>query len=671
MPFWWYRRRKPWFGRYRHRRRFQRYKRRNYRRRPTRRRNRRAPRRRRRRRYKVRRKKRKITIQQWQPQSIKKCKIKGGGTIVMGAEGCQFRCYTTYKTEWTNPKVPGGGGFGVELFTLRYLYKEYLAKQNIWTASNEYKEFCRYTGCKIVFYRHPETDFILWYDIQPPFTISKYSYMFMHPVLLLQRRHKKLLLSTATNPKGKLTRRFKIKPPKMLSTKWFFQEDFSDYGLVTIGATACNFRYPWLGCCNENNMITLYYIQPQFYPHTTWAQYHTQAWNPLDVGSQTKLPENMFYYYYEGNSKKEWQMSPFQGTTPYDKSVSINGGWFCTQVLRAVEVKKSKSEAPMGLTPCGVLRYNPMEDTGQGNKVWVTDVLSGSYGEPKDKDLIMEGYPLYMLVFGYTSYLKQVKHDTVSFKGKMLVFKSPAFRRIRGADKHDWYPIVDKSFCFGKGPGMTDPITFTNNQWYPTIYAQRDSIASIVGCGPYTPKYNETKQSTWQCNYFYNFYFKWGGEYPPDQEAEDPTTKGKYPIPDHQQEAIQIADPYKQKYQTIFKSWDYRRGSITKKALKRMQENFQSDESLSTDSASCSSPKKRRTLPTLQDPKKENKEIQKCLLSLCEEPIYQKETQETNLYQLIQHQQQQQEQLKFNLMTLIADLKTKQRNILHQTGFLG
>nr|UHK06377.1 MAG: ORF1 [Torque teno midi virus] len=672
MPFWWRRRRKPWFGRWRYNRRFQRHKRRVPRRRFTRRRNRRAPRRRRRRRYKVRRKKRKITIQQWQPESIKKCKIKGQGTIVLGAEGTQYRCYTTVKNEWTNPKVAGGGGFGVELFTLKYLYREYKAKHNIWTATNEYKDLCRYTGCKFIFYRHPETDFILSYDIQPPFTISKYTYMFHHPILALQRRHKKLLLSTATKPTGRLTKKFKIRPPKQLITKWFFQEDFADYGLVSISATACNFRYPWLGVSNENLIITLYYLQPEFYPHSDWAQYHATAWNPLGVGSATKTPETLYYYYYnDKNVLTQWQMQEFKGTQPYYSSLSIDKGWFCPQVLRAVQVKPSPSTHSQSITPCGVLRYNPAEDTGKGNKIWVTDILASSYAEPKDEDLIMQDYPLYMMFYGYTSYLQQVKHDSVSFKGKMFVVQSNALKRVRGESTKNFYPLIDKSFCYGKGPNMTDPILFTGNTWYPSIYAQRDSINAIVNCGPLTPKYNETKNSTWQCNYFYDFYFKWGGAYPPDQEVEDPATKGKYPVPDHISQNVQIADPQKQRYSKIFKSWDYRRGALTNKAIKRMQENLSTDESCSTDSTTCSSAKRRRVLPTLQDPKKENKKIQKCLLSLCEEPTWQEQEKTPDLIQLIHQQHEQQQLLKHNLLTLIADLKSKQRNLLHQTGFLG
>lgn len=120
----------------------------------------------------------------------------------------------------------------------------YQQRKNIWTFSNKYKELVRYTGSSFTFYRHPETDFVLTYDIQPPFYITKYTYMSLHPQMLLLKKHKKILLSTATKPNGKLTKKFKIKPPKQLITKWFFQKEFATYGLVAIAASACNFRYP-------------------------------------------------------------------------------------------------------------------------------------------------------------------------------------------------------------------------------------------------------------------------------------------------------------------------------------------------------------------------------------------------------------------------------------------
>nr|UHK06232.1 MAG: ORF1 [Torque teno midi virus] len=667
MPFWWNRRRKPWFGRWRRKPRRKYFRRRKYsKRRYRRRRTKYAPRRRRRRRYKVRRKQKKITIKQWQPESIKKCKIKGIGTIVLGAEGTQYRCYTDYKYEWTNPRTPGGGGFGCELFSLRYLYNQYKAKYNIWTSSNQYRDLARYTGCTFKFFRHPETDFIIAYDIQPPFTINKYTYMSLHPQQMLLRRKKKLLLSTATNPNGKLSLKLKIKPPKLMSTKWFFQEELAKFGLVAIAASACNFRYSSLGCCNENQIITLYYLQPGFYQNSEWAQTHSSGYNPKDYATNPMAKDNQ-YIYPKGNTTETYKMKTSDVDT-YDNSVSYNTGWFQTKVLSAIQVKSSAGQE-LGMTPCGVLRYNPALDTGKGNKFWVTDLISGNWKVPGDQDLIMEGLPLWLMFYGYTSYLKQVKSESVIFSSKMICVKSDALIRVRGIDTTLFYPLLDKNFIMGKGVMGTDPI-LVKGHWYPTIYAQRESISSIINCGPYIPKYNETKQSTWQCNYNYTFYFKWGGTYPPQPDAENPESKGTFPVPDKLQEGIQIENPLKQKYNSIFKTWDYRRGSLTKTALKRMQQDLQTDDSLSTDSTGYSSKKRRKLLPTLQNPKEENKEIQASLLSLCEENIYQEPKETQNIFQLIQDQHNQQQQLKHNLLILIADLKAKQRNLLHHTGYL-
>lgn len=489
--------------------------------------------------------------------------------------------------------------------------------------------------------------------------------MSLHPQMLLLKKHKKLLLSTATKPTGKLTKKFKIRPPKQLVTKWFFQKDFAKYGLVAIAASACNFRYPWLACCNENLIITLRYLQPQFYHNSAWAQ-QVDEYNPV-YGTQPMAKTNI-YEYIINNTKGTYTMKA-QDVDGYDKSVSIDSGWFQPKVLNAISVKNASGQV-QALTPCGTIRYNPADDDGKGNKLWVVNTLTYNWKIPTDNDLILEGYPLWLMLYGYTSYLFQVKADKNPFSSSLIVVKSSAIQRVFGQDTSGYYPLIDKSFMNGKGPGNTDPILLHRKYWYPSLYGQRDSISQIVNCGPYIPKYNETKNSTWQCNYHYTFYFKWGGTYPPEQEAENPETKNIYPVPDKQQETISIADPLSEKYETVFKSWDYRRGSLTKTAIKRMQENIQTDDSLSTDSTGCSSPKKKKFLPTLQDPKKENKEIQSCLRSLCAESTWQEPPPDSNIFQLLQQQHQQQQSLKHNLLTLIADLKSQQRNLLHQTGYL-
>nr|UHK06211.1 MAG: ORF1 [Torque teno midi virus] len=666
MPFWWRRRRKPWFGRWRRYKRPYKKKYRRRRRRPyTRRRPRRTYTRRRRYRHKVRRKRQKIIVKQWQPESIRKCKIKGTGTLVLGAQGTQPRCYTLYKDEWTDPKNPCGGGFGVELFTLKYLYHEFQAKCNIWTTSNDYWDLCRYTGCKFNMYRHPETDFIVAYDIQPPFSINKYTYMMCHPHFLLQRKRKKILLSTATNPLGKIKKTLKIRPPKQLITKWFFQEDFSKYGLVTLIAAACNFRYPWLGCCNENQIITLYYIQPGFYTDTDWSQARetTSPYKP-----SPNISTKMTYYYYDLQDKPAQYTMSSTTTQTNQNSISYEYGWFQMKILRAYKVSNGTQE--IGMTPCGVLRYNPVLDTGKGNKIWLTPTNAGHWNITTKDDLILEGYPLWAMLFGFTSYIKQVLKDPIYFDHYMLVIKSPALYRVSGLSTTEFYPIIDTTFLKGQLPSKELPKFQNTHQWYPNLKKQFQAIAQIVNCGPLTPKYDQTKNSTWQLNYNYSFYFKWGGSLPPNQDPENPETKPKYEVPDTLMQAIQAADPDKQKYKQIFKAWDYRRGTITKKAFKRMYEHLETDETLSTDSENYTPQKKKRVLPTLQHTEKENQKIQKCLLSLCEESTCQDPEDPNKLFQLIQQQHQQQRQLKLNLLTLVSELKSKQRALLHQTGLL-
>ncbi len=157
-----------------------------------------------------------------------------------------MNCYTAEKTKYVPPKVPWGGGIGLENFTLNYLYEEYNYKNNIWTASNKYKDLCRYTGTTINLFRHPETDFVVAYSRQPPHVLNKYTYPSLHPQMLLLDKHKKVILSQASKQNSKYKTKIKIKPPKQMSTKWFFTKDFAKYSLFTLKASAANFRYSQL-----------------------------------------------------------------------------------------------------------------------------------------------------------------------------------------------------------------------------------------------------------------------------------------------------------------------------------------------------------------------------------------------------------------------------------------
>nr|UHK05248.1 MAG: ORF1 [Torque teno midi virus] len=651
MPFWWNRRRKPWYGRWRKRKTYRQRRRKYTRRRKPRRFTRR--RRKRRRKYKVRKKKKTIPIKQWQPDSIKKCKIKGHGFLVAGAQGSQAKCYTQQKELYTQPKAPGGGGFGCEKFTLEYLYREWQAHRNIWTASNDYKDLCRYTGCKISFYRHADIDFIVNYDRQPPFDIKKDTYYNIHPQSMMLAKHKRFILSAKTNPTGPVKTTLKIRPPKQLITKWFFQEEFAEYDLVKIQACATQLPYSIYGPNTQSPCLTIHALNTKFYQRHNWAQALTQAWlpyltypttNPLtftDINNKTFKPSLETYY----------------------SSIAKDTGFFNPGVLQAVKVTQHSTQL-FGERPLALGRYNPEDDRGIGNKVWFTSILSDNgWATPSDNDLIIVEEPLYIAFFGFADWISKAKGKVGYLETGMFVVQSPYIKVLTPTTQKAW-PILDYSFVQGKMPWDE---TLTDNDkklWYPSYKKQQQIINAIIESGPYSPKLSNLKSSTWQLPYKYTFYFKWGGPSITDQTVQDPKGQEIYPVPDKLFERIQVADPERQKYLQMLRPWDYRRGHITPRALKRMSENIISDESDLSDTAETPQ-KKKKTTAQLQYKNQEQEEIQSCLLSLFEENTFQESD---NLRELINQQQQQQRQLKHNLIKLLNHLKQKQRLLQLHTG---
>ncbi len=143
----------------------------------------------------------------------------------------------------------------------------------------------------------------------------------------------------------------------------------------------------------------------------------------------------------------------------------------------------------------------------------------------------------------------------------------------------------------------------------------------------------------------------------------------KYPI---NSSNYKLLTPERQAASKLLHSWDWRRGFVTKKALKRICEDSETDETNSNISAG-STPTKRQKLQGNSVPvhqQRRKKKIPKHVyLSLCEEPTYQ-ETETQEIQQLIKQQKQQQQQLKLNMLKLISDLKRKQTMLQLQTGLL-
>nr|UHK05947.1 MAG: ORF1 [Torque teno midi virus] len=671
MPFWWRRRRKFWRGRRRpfykrttkRRRRRVRYRQRF--RRPYR-------RRRRRRKHKVRRKKQKLPIYQWQPDSIRKCKIKGVGTLILGAHGKQFVCYTDVQKKAPPPKAPGGGGFACEQFSLGGLYEQYKFRNNIWTASNINMDLCRYLGVRMIFYRHPDIDFILNYDRQPPFVLDQLTYPLCHPQNLLLGKHKILLLSKATKPTGKLRKKVFIKPPKQMLNKWFFQEQFQSAPLLSIRASICSLQYPHIGCCMPNRTVTFFALNPGFYQQGNWA-YDGGQTNPYKPWPH--IPKTLYFWdvaiipaTWSDQEKAKHRVQIDLST--YNQSIDYQNGYFASKVLQAKLVSQDKSgSGTIANTPLNIARYNPAIDTGKGNTIWLHSNLTTAYTKPAvDKTVILEGLPLWMMLFGWLSWVQHVKGAPDFYLSYTLCVESPAIEIATKGETINPVIPLDASFINGNAPYNQTISQKDLTHWYPDIYNQTEIINSIVTSGPYIPKLDNIKNSTWELHYYYQFFFKWGGPEITDQPVADPSKQPVYDALDKQQQGIQVRNPAKQKYATLMHPWDIRRGIITNKALKRMQQNLSIDSTFEAGSTPAKKP--RITGPCFTALQEIHQEERSCLQTLCKESTSQEAQEETDIQLLIAQQQQKQRELKYNLLKLISYMKEQQNMLKLHTGML-
>lgn len=665
MPFWWRRRNKNWYGtRFRRRRRpwwNKTRRRRVYKRRRTAKFN----RRRRRRRYKVRRRKKKqtITVRQWQPDSIRKCHIKGHGTLVVGAEGTQMFCYTKDKFKYVPPKTPYGGGFGAEKYSLRYLYEEYTFHNNIWTTSNLYKDLCRYLWVKFYFYRHVDTDFVVAYSRQPPWELNKYTYPSCHPHQMLLEKHKKVVLSQSSKHNSKYKVKMFIKPTKQLISKWFFTKQFSEYPLLFLKGTACNLRYSFLSASNENMLTNISSLNPSWYINTDWAKARqdTQGYLPQNNMRRDVTYKNKTTSGAETTTKvKDTTFSTYNG------SVSYSEGWFTANFLRAIELQ-SPTGTKLAQLPLNYGRYNPVRDKGKGNKLYIISTIADGWGPPTiDKNVLIQDVPLWLCLYGYVSYLETIKPADWLLSSLIVMESDYIYHSGTPVPGTKWAPI-DQEYIDGKKPYGQVITTTEKARWYPNYKWQLKTLNAIVESGPFIQQYSEEKNSTWELKYFYNFYFKWGGPHVPGQEVKNPQDLNTYDVPDKMFGTIQITNPTKQSPETILQPWDYRRGQIKESALKRMCTHLETDSEFQCSTEQSPKKKKQRLGAALRDPQEEIKEAQACLLSLCEENTCQAQENQT-LEQLIQQQQLQQQHIKYNIIKLLVDLKEQQRILQLQTG---
>lgn len=561
--------------------------------------------------------------------------------------------YIYWQDYWTHPKCAAGGGFSVYKFSLALLYEDYKKLRNVWTYSNCEYDLCRYKKTTVTFYRHQEVDFVVYYTRNPPMVVDQWTYMSTHPQFLLLRKHKLLIPSMRTKPHGKRSVKITIKPPRLAINKWFFQKHFQDTGLFMLQAAACDLDYSYLGSNSRNRLLTFTALNPDFWKNPDWAnasQPYSWSVTPAPTSgmkAKTLINNQLQSYTIPSN------FNTVSGTI--HEKLKWETGIFNYKFLN-IQYWETSPTAPTKI-PTIQVQYNPMVDKGKGNIVWFVSTLSTSWAVPTtDPLLVWRDKPLWLIFFGVQDYILKAKGSSSALRDYICVIYSKAI-----------FPVLPRVVLIGNNflNGLTEcgvtPTGTNIDKWFLTLEDQNQALNEIVKSGPFVQNMDGFRCS-WELKMKYRSVWQWGGARPPLKPACDPYQQEIFPLPDTVKQSIQIIDPSKQIPEALFHSWDYRRGQITKTAIKRMQENLSDADSSSTGSEEPEKKKAKRGEPPCFHEKDHS--LLETVQSICQK------TQETPTDQQLQQLQQQQLNKNIQILKLISELKQRQLNLQLMTGLM-
>nr|UGV38823.1 MAG: ORF1 [TTV-like mini virus] len=630
--------------------------------------------RRKRRRRRVRRKKffkkfhklKKIKINQWQPQSIKRCRIEGYLCLFQAGPTRYLNNYALWKESFFPEHYPGGGGWSIQQLSLGNLYTQHKEYMNYWTKSNTRMNLCRYYGCKVTLFRETYTDYVFSWFQECPKTVNKYYYCSQHPIRLLTHNRKKVIASFESQPhKRKPYKSIWIPPPKIMKTQWFFQQQLAPYPLITFVASAISLSGMFGSSKALSNNATLFcldtavFASPNFQykkpTHPTWGYtiagtyYLYGLQNGHEIFTQNKTKDCI----YLGNTMEQKRGAPMTHFNTFDKYTYAEWGnpffWgFMTGNLKTLQsnlnpqqmYQQDKSlEASWERQNHYIfkVRYNPFHDKGQGNQVYFIptyDETHKTWEPTKDPDIQWSDLPLWLLFWGLEDMVKRLGKCTNLDMDWVLVVKSRYL-----TPPQPYYIFLSYDFVHGRGPYDTEQEFMTRDDltnWYPRFKYQRQPVSNIVQTGPAVPTGDNAKNI--QAKIKYQFFFKWGGNSPPQETIFDPTNQPVTPTPNNFDISNEIIDPSTDFTEEIY-PWDFRRDFLTTTATKRITESSIPDQFMFTDG------KQTSTDLTFQEKTTQEKET----------PKTQEETLFLNLQQLQQYNQQLQQRLR-SLKQLSMDL---------------
>lgn len=657
MPYFFRNWRTPWWRRRRRRSYWTRRPRRNFRRRRYRR--------------KWVRKLKTLKIKEWQPTTIRKTCVKGLHCLFQAHHKRVNKNYAQYQSTVTPQGTPGGGSYSILRFNLNCLFTEHEQVRNVWTKSNKYLPFVRYLGCTIKIYRPAFIDAVVRFQTCYPMTASNYLYAGCQPSVMMQSRHAHIIPSKITKPHGKQYVKFRLPPPQNMQNKWYFQKHIAQTGLLLIQTAACSLDQYYISKHSDSDTIELYTLNTKLFTNLNFKNFPpTTGYQPNEKMYLWSLPNgddkygNLIYLgnsieYQEGKQIKQMPPEAWKDKISTYMTKRENWGNPFTQQRMHKQVKMYFSTIPPlqvlanktadmkieGSSPLTELtqelfftiRYNPREDTGKENQIYLKSNWkeNETLDPPTDENLRFTGFPNWLSCWGFVDYHMKLGRVTQVPTKYITVIKTTFF-----TPQLPYYLLIDKYFTEGDSEYLQGRLAWENLNWYPMNTHQDDSLNTLALSGPGTPKLGDVKTAECKCEY--KFYFKVGGCAPPMEKVADPKEQPDFPLPNNQFETNSLQSPTTPIEHFLY-SFDQRRDEITASAAKRIRKDPELTDSLFTDSTTTGT-----AVPAHQT-------FQEDLLSSEEE-----EAQEKTLFEQLQQHRLQQQQLRHRIKQLLAKLQTTQ-----------
>ena len=534
-----------------------------------------------------------IRLKQWQPQTIRRCHIKGNLCAFTCGRGRQNHNFILTSESYVPTSEPGGGSFSILQFTLRVLWDEYKAGRNWWTKGNADLPLARFIRCKVKFYRSTETDYLVTIQKTGPFEVTRDSYLSTQPSRHLMNHRAIIVPKLGRGPNKRTYIKRYIYPPALLMNKWYFQQDIYNTPLFMLTISALELDQMYAPENQISSNITLFSLNTNAFQTANWEKqpydtkstgtYNIYLWSYGNGQTQTKWKD----IYFLGNCKQYVQGQKLNSLEECKTIASSSNKekwgnpfthWYShkdTIIYYGAIPKASTQEENANILPLDNMfiecRYNPFKDKGTGNKVYVvpTDSGLGSFLTlPTKEDLIVTDLPLWLVLWAWGDWLLKSRPVAHLQEEYQVIIQSPYIY-----PKLPCYIFTDKYFIHPPDDG-THETTLTQTDlahWHIKYAYQEEQLNLIATTGPAVPKINHVKQI--EAHFNYDFLFKWGGCPAPMEQITDPAKQEKFPTPYNQLQGLEIESPGKPKQHYLY-TFDEKRETISLKAAKRLTKDY-------------------------------------------------------------------------------------------------